>query len=562
MNHANLMRCDCPTYKKESVLTLDGGGIRGLVSLLILERILGFIRDEEWGCDRRMVDAGYRAPRTDGRDKTELPLACHYFSFMFGTSTGGIIAIMLGRLRMGIKDCIDTYCNLGREIFEKRQPFHFLGQNKYDCTKLERIINDVVQKHRGSTDAMIADPSVLNKAHPNKQDRAQNRCIPCRVGVFAVQSDPHSSMDEKLHLFRTYINDTPASAQELNDPTISLHRRNLQTPICKIARATSAAPTYFKSVEVDGLKLLDGGLLANNPSKFARAEVISMHRYHPSGSCKPSNGGTPKGGIRFLVSLGTGKQADQLITRGAGPVPKLLSIVRRALKKMTDPEPVHRDLQDALDPSVYYRFNVEEDLKKMKLDECIVKGEDNITFSRIEKAVRKYFNDGGVWDRAQYLAKQLVKHRRERRNPGHEWYRNLTIPGPPPSPMDDRYRGDETTNGAINEARRGSLPEPLFRAVEMPAQVPEMPTGLMIPELLPRSPLQDSTRSLPTSPTSKPYDSAMPRQGEWSTQNSRIWEYYHPPQERDRKGLGIQDFATRSDRESSSLPPSTPDTPS
>ncbi|KAG9669537.1 FabD/lysophospholipase-like protein, partial [Aureobasidium melanogenum] len=510
-----------------------------------------------------MVEAGHRAPRADGRDNTEMPLACHYFSFMFGTSTGGIIAIMLGRLRMGINDCIDTYRNLGREIFEKRQPFHFLGQNKYDCTKLERTIKDVVQRHSGNTDALIADSNILNKSHPNKQDRAQNRCIPCRVGVFAVQSDTHSGMDEKLHLFRTYFNPTPPSANERQDLTISLHRQKLDFPIWKIARATSAAPTYFKSIEVDGLNLLDGGLLANNPSQHARYEVNSMHRHHPSGSCKPSEGGTPDGGIRFLVSLGTGRQADQLITRGAGPIPKLLSIVRRALKKMTDPEPVHQELQRALDPSVYYRFNVEEDLKKMKLDECIVKGEDNITFSRIESAVRNYFNNGVVRDSAQFLAKQLVKHRRERRNPGHEWYRNLTIPGPPPSSMDDRYKSDESPNGTINTDRRGSLPEPLFRAVEMPAQMPEMPTGLIIPELGPRSPIQDSTRSLPASPIYM-HDSARPFQKEWvpTTSSSRILEYYHPPQEWDRRGLGIQDFATRSDRESSSPPPSTPDTPS
>ena len=66
----------------------DGGGIRGLVSLLILQRILEFIRDEERECDRKLVEAGHRPPRADERDK-EVPLACHYVSFMFGTSTGG-----------------------------------------------------------------------------------------------------------------------------------------------------------------------------------------------------------------------------------------------------------------------------------------------------------------------------------------------------------------------------------------------------------------------------------------------------------------------------------------
>lgn len=370
-------------------------------------------------------------------------------------------------------------------------------------------------------------------------------------------------MDEKLHIFRTYFNPTPPSANERQDLTISLNRQEVNTPIWKIARATSAAPTYFKAIEVEGLNLLDGGLLANNPSQHARAEVNSLHRYHPSGSCRPSQGGEPDGGIRFLVSLGTGKQADQLITRGAGPIPKLLSIVRRALKKMTDPEPVHRELQRALDRNVYYRFNVEEGLKKMKLDECIVKGEDNITFSRIESAVNKYFNDGDVWESAQSLAKQLVKHRRERRNPGHEWYRNLTTTLPL-NPVDDRYRSNETTNKTINEDRRGSLPEPLFSAAEMPAPMPEMPFGLTIPELGPRIPTQGqgSTRSLPTSPTYMPYDSVIPHQREWCTPDSRVLEYHNPPQEWDRRGLGIQDFAAPSDRESSLPPPSTPDTSS
>jgi hypothetical protein len=344
-------------------------------------------------------------------------------------------------------------------------------------------------------------------------------------------------MDEKIHLFRSYFNPTPPSARELDDLTISLHRQVLETPVWKIARATSAAPTYFRSIEVDGLRLMDGGLLANNPSQLVRAEVSSMHRNHPSGTCRQVEG-TPEGGIRFLVSLGTGKQASQSITRGAGPIPKLLSIVRRALKEMTNPEHVHAEIQRALgilDPSVYYRFNVEKDLRNMKLDECIVKGGVNLTFSKIETAVQEYFN-GDVRDRSRRLARQLVEHRRQRRRPGHEWFRNLTVPGPLLSPINDRYMSDDvpsgTANGMINGMahgpRRSSMPGIPSRAAEMAAPVPEMPTGLMTSELGPGSPVQDFTQSLPTSPTYTPFDSAMAPQEEWCTPTSRILQYHTP----------------------------------
>ncbi|CAD0027229.1 unnamed protein product [Aureobasidium pullulans] len=87
---------------------------------------------------------------------------------------------MLGRLRMSIADCIATYRNLGSEIFAKRQTFHFLGQNKYDYGKLEQIIQDVVRRH-GGDDLPLSDSGVLNKGHPDKQERVRNRLVPCRV---------------------------------------------------------------------------------------------------------------------------------------------------------------------------------------------------------------------------------------------------------------------------------------------------------------------------------------------------------------------------------------------
>jgi Patatin-like phospholipase len=62
------------------ILSLDGGGVRGLSSLLILREI--------------MDEIGRRS------HTPEPPLPHQYFDLIGGTGTGGLIAIMLGRLRM------------------------------------------------------------------------------------------------------------------------------------------------------------------------------------------------------------------------------------------------------------------------------------------------------------------------------------------------------------------------------------------------------------------------------------------------------------------------------
>jgi len=69
------------------ILALDGGGVRGLSSLLIIERLMREIQ-------RIMVHNG------QATTNAAVPLPCDYFDLICGTSTGGLIAIMLGRLRM------------------------------------------------------------------------------------------------------------------------------------------------------------------------------------------------------------------------------------------------------------------------------------------------------------------------------------------------------------------------------------------------------------------------------------------------------------------------------
>jgi len=82
------------------ILCLDGGGIKGYTSLLILRRVFRTIAAE----------AGLKEP----------PRPCDIFDLIAGTSTGGLIAVMLGRLHMSVEEAIAVYGALGKEVFGKR----------------------------------------------------------------------------------------------------------------------------------------------------------------------------------------------------------------------------------------------------------------------------------------------------------------------------------------------------------------------------------------------------------------------------------------------------------
>ena len=69
------------------LLALDGGGVRGLSSRLILEKLMKEVQR-------------LREEENDLNPNGKPPLPCQYFDLICGTSTGRLIAIMLGRLRM------------------------------------------------------------------------------------------------------------------------------------------------------------------------------------------------------------------------------------------------------------------------------------------------------------------------------------------------------------------------------------------------------------------------------------------------------------------------------
>lgn len=156
-------------WDQKSILSLDGGGIRGYSSLLILRALMKAIGEIErkWPSDpaessfhpleppSEDSDALHRYPRINishiERNATSPWLPCHYFDYMAGTSTGGLISIMLGRLRMSIDDCIAEYETLGPKVFAHSRWFHFRSplfwpRDKYDHRSLEKAIREVIDR--------------------------------------------------------------------------------------------------------------------------------------------------------------------------------------------------------------------------------------------------------------------------------------------------------------------------------------------------------------------------------------------------------------------------------
>lgn len=213
------------------VLCIDGGGIRGLIPALVLAEL-----EERTG--KRVIEM---------------------FDFVAGTSTGGILTCALtmpgpgGGPRYSARQLVSLYESEGPHIFSR--------------SLLKRIF---------SLDALIDEryeDDGLNGALEGYLDSAHLReaLVPIMVTAYDIQ-------DRFAFFFR--------SARAVDDPTYDF-------ALWEVARATSAAPTYFEPYEITDAAgdrtypLVDGGVFAINPAACALVDV-------------------GVGEIDLLASLGTG----------------------------------------------------------------------------------------------------------------------------------------------------------------------------------------------------------------------------------------------------------------
>jgi hypothetical protein len=122
---------------------IDGGGIRGYSSLLIIQRLMHEIAE----CERRLQQDEGAVEGSERREFNEDELLpCHYFDYMYGTSTGGLISVMLARLRMSIPQCLELYRKVGHELFGHRRSVLPLA-TKYHHKPLEKAVQDIVKQY-------------------------------------------------------------------------------------------------------------------------------------------------------------------------------------------------------------------------------------------------------------------------------------------------------------------------------------------------------------------------------------------------------------------------------
>ncbi|KAG9125176.1 hypothetical protein FRC07_008679 [Ceratobasidium sp. 392] len=311
------------------LLSLDGGGVRGISSLRILKAIMDRI-----------------SPGT---------LPCDYFDLIGGTSTGGLIAIMLGRLRMSVDDCIKQYHRLAKKIFKRNKAVQIgsfaSGENRFSPANLEEAIKTVV-----------------SKKSPENTKMADHHAKCTRVFVVAVKKRNVNNLSARR--IRTYpTRSSPADTCE----------------IWEAGRATSAAPSYFPPIELldergQPAMYIDGGLGYNNPSKELLNEARDVFG--------------PDHPIGCFISIGTGRDKNVALSdvRVASPAYSAFKAVALSSEK------AHWEMEQyfSRQPDVYFRFNAGTRLIDAQGDEDFVQAvalEDWQKMDQVEALTQEYLQE-------------------------------------------------------------------------------------------------------------------------------------------------------------------------
>ena len=233
----------------KTILALDGGGIRGMITVEVLKEIEDLLRKET-------------------RSDSNFVLA-DFFDYISGTSTGAIIAAALS-LGWSVDKIRNFYIKSGEQMFDKAS---LLKKFKYQYEDEE--LKKMLQKEFGSDTTL-------------------------------------GSEELKTLLMMVMRNSTTDSPWPVsNNPGAKYNSRkradcNLDLPLWQLVRASTAAPVYFPPEKVrigkNNFVFVDGGITTYNNPSFQTFLMATLGPY---------NLGWETGEDKLLiVSVGTGTSPD------------------------------------------------------------------------------------------------------------------------------------------------------------------------------------------------------------------------------------------------------------
>src|SRR6516162_9064016 len=222
-------RIETPGVKK--LLAIEGGGIRGVLALEILQKIEDLLKKESKRANFCLAD---------------------YFDYIAGTSTGGIIAAGLSR-GMSVADILTFSQHAGAQMFVKANPLKRL-RYKFEDEPLAEKLRDVfgADTRFGSDKLRTLLLLIMRNASTDSP--------------WPLSNNPYAKYN---------------NSGRLDD--------NLNFPLWQLVRASTAAPTYFPP-EVIALKgddktkekefvFVDGGVTMYNNPAFQMFLMATLDRY-------------------------------------------------------------------------------------------------------------------------------------------------------------------------------------------------------------------------------------------------------------------------------------------
>ncbi|KAL1967820.1 hypothetical protein VTN77DRAFT_2509 [Rasamsonia byssochlamydoides] len=451
MDNVLLRRKDTTKGPPLRILSLDGGGVRGYSMLILLQELMY----------RTYVECEGKAPRRD-----QIPKPCDHFDLIVGTGTGGLIALMLGRLRLDLETCKEVYVRMTKRVFETDKTIAGIPYRStlFKASRLEEAIKQCVREHTiyesEGNDMVNTSGREISSPINSIPQRSVSRSSVSSTSTSRAPSSPighrHSSLvnglmwgnpDAALYDNREFRTKTAVTAvykgtPRNGTPTLlrSYDSRKEPPPefnctIWQAGRATSATGLAFKPIQIGQHVFIDEGAGPYNPAPLALDEA-AVNEW-------------PGREIGVFVSVGTGKRPPGTSHRQhewwedffGDALGSFAEARRRLIAKIEGCEEIHHQMlrehlaKRNVKRENYYRLNVEVGVGEFGMNEWN-------RLADISTSTRRYLAKPEVQAMTLDAAVKLAKiYRMHRRLAAHAAATadNLSdseeaVPAPPPLP--------------------------------------------------------------------------------------------------------------------------------